>query len=419
MDNPSFTALKKAFSSIEELPYCEGSMRLDDPSISKVFYQKDGDNASMVDFMDARDDQLKALADACQAASFGLNKQDVVDETYRKAGKIDNTRFATMFNPRDVGILDAVVTNLLRGRVTADEVVAELYKLNVYGPGSFFKPHVDTPRSADMFGSLVIVLPTKHEGGTLIFRHEQRAWNFDSAAMIGQDSKVVYAAFLGDVEHEVLPVISGYRVTLTYNLYSRKRSGLPTAVNMRDYPGLPEMRDGLLALLKDTSFLPEGGFLGWGLSHRYPFDMSRTQLSDIKGRLRGADSIVYGLCTELGLDISLKAIYRDSDPNLCDFCLSDRFLDLDTYGEIECPLMTFIEDELGGQYCRPLDKLTGPYYWYFSEDAPFKAVAFVKPLTKTNSFKSTYLHYGNEATLASAYGEVCLVVPVAPATDRK
>ena len=29
----------------------------------------------------------------------------------------------------------------------ASSVVAELDKLNVYGPGGFFKPHFDTPRS--------------------------------------------------------------------------------------------------------------------------------------------------------------------------------------------------------------------------------------------------------------------------------
>lgn len=83
--------------------------------------------------MDVHVDQLKALADACQPASFGLNKQDVVDETYRKAGKMDNTKFATLFNPRDAGLLDSVVTNLLRDRITIDEVSVELYKLNVYG----------------------------------------------------------------------------------------------------------------------------------------------------------------------------------------------------------------------------------------------------------------------------------------------
>jgi hypothetical protein len=46
----------------------------------------------------------------------------------------------------------------------ARKVKAELYKLNIYGPGDFFKSHVDTPRGPDMFGSLVICLPTDFTG---------------------------------------------------------------------------------------------------------------------------------------------------------------------------------------------------------------------------------------------------------------
>ena len=37
---------------------------------------------------------------------------------------------------------------------------AELYKLNVYSTGGHFKAHVDTPRSKEMFGSLVVFLPS-------------------------------------------------------------------------------------------------------------------------------------------------------------------------------------------------------------------------------------------------------------------
>ncbi|KAI0291801.1 hypothetical protein B0F90DRAFT_335556 [Multifurca ochricompacta] len=33
--------------------------------------------------------------------------------------------------------------------------------------GSFFEPHVDIPRGKYMFGSLVIVFPTAHEGGAV------------------------------------------------------------------------------------------------------------------------------------------------------------------------------------------------------------------------------------------------------------
>ncbi|KAI0294544.1 hypothetical protein BC826DRAFT_1137333 [Russula brevipes] len=100
-------------------------------------------------------------------------------------------------------------------------VKVELYKLNFYGQGAFFKPNVDTPRGKKMFGSLVLVFPTPHEGGALLARHRGTEWTFDSAAELSAapPSSIGYAAFLSDVEHEVAPVLSGHRITLTYNLY--------------------------------------------------------------------------------------------------------------------------------------------------------------------------------------------------------
>ena len=72
-----------------------------------------------------------------------------------------------------------------------------------------------------MFGSLVVVFPTKHDGGALMFRHGDDEWMFDSSEMVkaNVDPTVAYTAFYSDIEHEVTPVTSGYRVTLTYNLH--------------------------------------------------------------------------------------------------------------------------------------------------------------------------------------------------------
>lgn len=75
-----------------------------------------------------------------------------------------------------------------------------------------------------MVASLVIVFATPHEGGALVLRHNDKEWVYDSGVELsskddGTSSKVGYVAFFSDVEHEVLPVISGYRVTLTYNIY--------------------------------------------------------------------------------------------------------------------------------------------------------------------------------------------------------
>ncbi|GBE85324.1 hypothetical protein SCP_0705110 [Sparassis crispa] len=54
------------------------------------------------------------------------------------------------FNASRAGLLTAIQTDLLEAQ-RPRPVRAELYKLNVYGPKSFFKSHVDTPRSEAMF----------------------------------------------------------------------------------------------------------------------------------------------------------------------------------------------------------------------------------------------------------------------------
>ncbi|MGL9672095.1 hypothetical protein U9990_16025, partial [Lactiplantibacillus plantarum] len=71
------------------------------------------------------------------------------------------------------------------------------------GKDAFFKAHVDTPRSELMFGSLVIVFPTPHEGGALKLRAPGRKegetleWTFDSSALLAKQDKpsIAYVAF--------------------------------------------------------------------------------------------------------------------------------------------------------------------------------------------------------------------------------
>jgi hypothetical protein len=76
------------------------------------------------------------LVGDCQPATFGRGQQDILDESYRKAGKLDPTQFSTNFCPYEAGIIDAVTTMLLNETVGENDQVslgvwAELYKLNV------------------------------------------------------------------------------------------------------------------------------------------------------------------------------------------------------------------------------------------------------------------------------------------------
>ena len=73
-----------------------------------------------------------------------------------------------------------------------------------------------------MFGSLVVAFPVSHEGGALVLRHKRKEWTWDSSEILAQRTNplsVAYIAFYSDVEHEVMEVTSGNRVTLTYNLH--------------------------------------------------------------------------------------------------------------------------------------------------------------------------------------------------------
>lgn len=82
---------------------------------------------------------LSALMKACQPATFGFGGRDVLDESYRKATKLDAAAFSTNFHPHDCGILGSVQQILLPSMGAGDQRVgvgpqgarAELYNLNV------------------------------------------------------------------------------------------------------------------------------------------------------------------------------------------------------------------------------------------------------------------------------------------------
>lgn len=86
-----------------------------------------------INFANATIDELEQLSQACEPASFGVNKEDVLDETYRKAGKMDSGYFAPLLDPIQTGLLKIICGYLLEGTQSVNNIKTELYKLNVYG----------------------------------------------------------------------------------------------------------------------------------------------------------------------------------------------------------------------------------------------------------------------------------------------
>ncbi|KAI6111169.1 hypothetical protein F5141DRAFT_1112871 [Pisolithus sp. B1] len=209
--------------------------------------------AGRIDLSNSTPEDLDKLSDACQPATFGVNKED--------PGKLDIPSFATSFDIGSTGLVDIVRDSLLEGKDEKRRIKVEMYKLNVYGKDSFFKAHKDTPRSETMFGSLVVVFPTPHQGGEFVLRQDGHEWVIDFAKMIPDTAEkacVGYVSFFSDIEHEVRVVTAGHRVTLTYNLYFiPEKQAIPVISSPAPYE--QRLRELLYTLLTNPDLLPEEG----------------------------------------------------------------------------------------------------------------------------------------------------------------
>ncbi|KAF8810801.1 hypothetical protein BYT27DRAFT_7253332 [Phlegmacium glaucopus] len=98
--------------------------------------------------------------------------------------------------------------------------------------------------------------------------------SFTSSMYMGQESSSKFAV-----------VTSGYRITLTYNICFIDHPLLITA----DTEANLQIKAGLAALLANSSFLPKGGLVGFGLSHKYLIKLGSktTKLSESKASVMG------------------------------------------------------------------------------------------------------------------------------------
>ncbi|KAL4249525.1 hypothetical protein ABKN59_007227 [Abortiporus biennis] len=413
-------------SIVDGPPFCDGTV---DGTDLFLYYGK-GDNTRRIDFDNHTEAQIKELANACDAATFGVNQQNVLDESYRKAGKMDSNNFSINFNPYNSGIIDIARTSLNINR----DVYAELNKLNVYGPGSFFKAHQDTPRGERMFGSLVIILPTIYEGGSLVLRDKGKEWTVDpflrvehetnvadNDLAVGNTSRLGYVAFYGDVEHEVLEVTSGYCITITYNLYLTTSQ---TASRSSIF-STSALKTSLQELLNDPSFLPNGGHIGFSLSREYPVNL-KTALSSILENLKGNDDAIVKACRDLSLEVLAWVLYEDKSLTEDNMVLLDHILDLMKDEDME-PVQDHIGiiDHLEETYGAFPIVLVEPTYRMSRDeeergwDWDYMKIFRMMDMLDNTAYKQAFQAYGNEPTIDFIYATVCLVVDIVPVDSRR
>ncbi|KAL2675624.1 hypothetical protein Neosp_011814 [[Neocosmospora] mangrovei] len=262
----------------------------------------------------ASKESFDMILEDCQPATFGVGSKEVLDEEYRKAGKMDDTAFSTSFNPYEHGIMDTINQVLAQGAHREGlGVRAEMYKLNVYsGPSGKFKAHVDTPRSDRQMGSLVVCLPVAHKDGQLVVRHRGNQVKFDWGPKSADT--IQWGAFFSDCEHEVLQVTEGHRMTLTYNLFWTSYGPASMANNLKALDQESLHFYSALQKLFDCEHFLSDGLVGFTCAHAYPHT-SNSSMDDLHHMLKGIDMVVYQALKRLLGSACVTAVLDDSEYN--------------------------------------------------------------------------------------------------------
>lgn len=176
------------------------------------------------------------------------------------------------------------------------------------GPSGKFHTHVDTPRGADQFGSLVISLPYPHVGGQLRVALKGTETIIDWGQK--EADKIQWAAFYSDCEHEVLEVKSGHRITLTYNLYVCKRVGGIVGHKQSVTSDVCGLSHKVKNLLRDPAFMTKGGMLGFYCQHAYAHT-NRDLSSRLPYALKGVDAHIYSIFHHVGLETKIRPVMEE------------------------------------------------------------------------------------------------------------
>lgn len=276
---------------------------------------------------------LEGLISSIPKASFGKGGETVYDTNIRDALQLKAEKFDLSLPQEKI---DEILVSIKEGMGLTTDIIAEPYSLNVYQKGGKFLKHKDTPRGDDMFGTLVLCLPSWFTGGTMEVSlgdekqtyFEYKQYGYSSSPETPRDPcEIRWAAFFADVDHEILTVEEGIRITVAY-LLRRKDSASAKSIIPRALEGNEQakmIKDAFEVGLRDKRFFPEGGKVGLPCLHLYtneevfgPNDDSSKALTKAQlNRLKGQDLMVANACASAGLSLRLQPYLLNENSGGC------------------------------------------------------------------------------------------------------
>ncbi|KAL0937520.1 2OG-Fe(II) oxygenase [Colletotrichum truncatum] len=240
----------------------------------------------------------EVIKGACREAPFGKGDDTVVDTSVRKTWELSHTEFQ-LLNREWPGFLQKISLAAARGLGLSD-ISVKPHKLLLYEKGSFFKRHKDSEKEKGMVGTLVVCLPSEHEGGDvhLTFGSDHRV--FSTAPTSTFDLTTL--AWFSDVTHEVKELTSGYRLALTYNII--QNSPIKQSAG---FFGQQAQQVRQLLLEWHTRF-PTTNMLVYPLSHKY--SQASLELQNMKGRDKALCQAVHDVGSRSGVFLLFAHLTR-------------------------------------------------------------------------------------------------------------
>lgn len=285
-------------------------------------------------------ESLRGLLEDIPKACFGAGSETKCDPSIRDALQLPTNGFT--FDSILPAKMDDIKATIVKDLALETDVVLEPYSLNVYQKGGKFVKHKDTPRGEDMLGTLVVCLPSLFTGGGLevtmgnekqlyFARKAEYSWGtaeggcrewWSTHCCKKAANTLVWAAFFADIDHQILEVEDGLRITVAFLIRRKDKwsasSCRPREVNADEQAII--IKEELGTALRDEGFFMCGGKLGYPCLHLYTntevFPSGKTSDDPLTAKqvskLKGRDLMVANAAAGFGLHVFLVPYLRHS-----------------------------------------------------------------------------------------------------------
>ncbi|KAH7141955.1 hypothetical protein EDB81DRAFT_885007 [Dactylonectria macrodidyma] len=245
--------------------------------------------------------QARQMIASARQAPYGKGSETLVDTSVRNTWELDASQF-TFNNPSWPAYIQKLCAFVSQDLGINATIRAEVYKMLLYEKGAMFKSHTDTEKIPGMFGSLAICLPSEHQGGEVSLKHSGQHKLFKTS-----EATQSFACWYSDVHHEVLPVTSGYRWVVTYNLAIDHQEVRPSASLLTSET--QTLRDAMSRWLSEDANSRENKFVYHVLDHDYT--EANISLNALKAQDLARVQVLKTLRNEFPVEIFLGLLEKE------------------------------------------------------------------------------------------------------------